>query len=507
MSTTLAPVAHEATGLPSILAYEATRGRYQIPPHIAMIEDAAMAELGRGNGRLVVTLPPRHGKSEFLSHWLPTWFLGCYPEKRVMLLSYETDFAQSWGAKVRDSLEVVGPSLFGVHTSDRSSSRGRWDIAGHAGGMFAVGVGGAITGRGADLLILDDPVKNAEQARSETAKSAAWEWWKSTVYTRLEPGATALAIGTRWAEDDLIGKILEDDTEKEWRLLDLPALAEEDDALGREKGEALWPARYPRARLLRIQRRLGGHWWNALFQGRPSPIGGGMFRKDWIRRYRWEGESVVLPTGQRWLRRQLAIFATVDVADSVRKSADWTVVSTWARTPVGQLLLLDSSRIRLEGPDQPVLMKAVYARWHHAYLGVEDVTFGTSLLKGLRRTGQLPMISLKPDKDKVTRALPAAALYQGGQVFHPIDSQLPEPLVVVLETDDDGNPVRTETVTFDLDAFEGEMVVFPNGAHDDQVDTASYAGEALMKWPGEGPADEDEVAVERSIGYGTAAHF
>lgn len=237
----------------------------------------------RPEGILVIEAPPRHGKSEFISKYLPAWFLCRYPEKRVILTSYEANFARSWGRKARGLIEEHGWEWFGVTVSREQQSAVDWEIAGHAGGMVTAGVGGPLTGRGADLLIVDDPIKNAEQAVSELVRSNQWDWWQSTASTRVEPGGVIIVIQTRWHQDDLTGRLLTDAQEEGQavRRLRLPAIAEDDDPLGRSPGEALWPERWPIEALERRRKATDVYWWNSLYQQRPSQHG----RTEWPASY------------------------------------------------------------------------------------------------------------------------------------------------------------------------------------------------------------------------------
>ena len=184
---------------------------FQVPPHIELL-DRAIVETVESGGRLLVAMPPRHGKSELCSRYTPAWYLGRFPDRRVILASYEADYAASWGRKARDLLEEHGRTMFGVGVRQDSHAANRWDLADHAGGMTTAGVGGAITGRGADLLIIDDPVKSVEEAESDTYRARTWDWWRGVALTRLEPGGAVILVMTRWHEDDLAGRILQEDS-------------------------------------------------------------------------------------------------------------------------------------------------------------------------------------------------------------------------------------------------------------------------------------------------------
>jgi hypothetical protein len=226
--------------------------------------------------RLLVTMPPRHGKSSLCSHYFPAWYLGNYPGLNVILASYEADFAASWGRRARDVLEEHGPPVFGVRVSRDSSAANRWEIAGHGGGMMTAGVGGPLTGKEANVIILDDPVKNDQEANSPTYREHLWEWYRATLYTRLEPGGAIILIQTRWNQDDLAGRLLQEmeDGGERWDVLRFPALAEDNNPLGREPGEPLWPQRFNKKRLQEIRRTISSYWWAALYQQRPAPAPG-----------------------------------------------------------------------------------------------------------------------------------------------------------------------------------------------------------------------------------------
>lgn len=252
--------------------------------HLAYLDGAITSTIST-SGRLIVTMPPRHGKSQLCSQYLPAWYLGVFPDREVMLGSYESDFAASWGRKARTVLEEHGPSYFGVKVWQKSSAANRWQLDEQEGGMQTAGVGGPFTGKGADLLIIDDPVKGHKEARSETYRNATWDWYKENAYTRLSPNGAIIVIQTRWHEDDLTGRLLERAQHggDQWTVVNLPALAEENDPLGRKVGEPLWPERYNLNRLLQIKNvDETSYSWSALYQQRPQPPEGGMFKREWF---------------------------------------------------------------------------------------------------------------------------------------------------------------------------------------------------------------------------------
>ena len=469
-------------GSPVLTAAHVSEGKYLVRPHLVMIDRAVRRAIATG-GRLIISMPPRHGKSELVSRYLPFWYLGAFPDRRVILASYEATFAATWGRKARELMMEHGGALWGLDIRMDSRSTSAWDIAGHDGGMVTAGVGGPLTGKGGHLIVVDDPVKNAKEAMSKVYREAAWDWYLSTLRTRLEPGGAMILMATRWHQDDLLGRVLRD-SDEDWEVLSLPALAEgDDDPLGREPGEALWPERYSRE-VLESRRKESPFWFAAMYQGNPKPLEGGIFHAG-HRRY-WKPDDqkeYMLDDGQGILRRQLRIFATVDVAASERTSADYTVVTTWGwSTNHGHLLLLDRVRLQQATPKHRGLIREAYAKWGHAAIGIEATTYGLALLQELRTSG-LPLVRLEADSDKVTRALPMAALYESGQVHHPQHA-----------------PWLTE--------WETELDDFPYGDHDDQVDTAGYAARMVAEWasvvaPSEDPPqdrrDDDGVNYDMEL--------
>ena len=222
--------------------------------------------------RLMVAMPPRHGKSELASTWQPFWLLCRDPSKRILLASYGADFAARWGRRVRELVQDIGGE-YGVHINPASRSVARWDTTA-GGGMVCVGVGGSLTGRGADLLIIDDPVKSSAEATSRVYRDRLWDWYRSTARTRLEPGGSVILIMSRWHQADLAGMVLDDEYGETWDTLRLPALAETDDALGRSEGNPLWPERYGIEQLSEARAELGSYYWQAMYQQSPAAARG-----------------------------------------------------------------------------------------------------------------------------------------------------------------------------------------------------------------------------------------
>jgi predicted phage terminase large subunit-like protein len=437
------------------LAEYASRGRWTRARHLKLL-NRKLIDLAYGSTRrLIVTMPPRHGKSMLISQYFPAWYIGMFPDRRVMLASYEAGFAATWGRKARDVLEELGPSLFNIKIRDDSSAADRWDIRGRTGGMVTAGVGGPLTGKGADILLIDDPVKNAEDAASKTMRDKAWEWYQSTAYTRLEPNGAAILIMTRWNEDDLAGRILKDmqGGGEHWEVLDLPAIADENDQLGRKVGEALWPERFTIERLLEIKKTLGTYYFSALYQQRPQPQGQTRFRREWFRYATKENGVYTLQTTtgpKRWDESLCWKFQTCDPSASESETADFFALSTWAVTPDKELVLLGCVHIRADTTKHDDVLAQARMRWNPTFQGVENKTFGLNIIQALVKLGYA-IKALKADIDKVSRSIPISTRYENGMVYHMKDADC-------------------------LDEYELELLAFPNGAHDDLVDTASYAG-------------------------------
>jgi hypothetical protein len=251
---------------------------WQPADHLLLLSRAVRdATTGKGPRFLIVNMPPRHGKSWFLSKWCPVWYLENWPHKQVMLCGYGSNFAADWGRAVRNTVEQHKGRLC-FELSEDSKAANRWRTNKN-GGMVTAGVGGDITGKGADLLIIDDPVKNAEEANSKTYRDNVWSWWTSTARTRLEPGGVIIIIMTRWHEDDLVGRLLNPEYNADWaswHQINLPAICDtkEPDLLGRTEGDALWPERYNKEELAQIKRSVGEADWFSLFQQMPSRMSG-----------------------------------------------------------------------------------------------------------------------------------------------------------------------------------------------------------------------------------------
>lgn len=423
--------------------------------------------------RILIEEPPRHGKSEMVSKWLPAWYLGTFPGQRVALAAYQDDFAATWGRRVREILEEHGPHIFGITTADDSRARNRWDLrqtwspddpelfdwlTSAEGGMFTTGVGGPLTGKGADLLIVDDPVKNQKDADSKTLRDDIWEWWQSTAYTRLEPGAIAIVMHTRWHEDDLAGRLIREAKQggEEWHVVRLPALAEKGDPLGRNPGDPLWPERYSKPDLERIKIAVGTKVWGALYQQRPSAAEGGEFKDDWWQTY--------LP--YRWPKLATAT-QSWDCAFKGKADSDFVVGQLWLQKGADSYLAAQiRGRMTFTETLKAIQVMTAWANEKgiksHRKL-IEDKANGTAVMNTLQSKVE-GLIPVEPEGGKLARARAVTPRVESGNVHIP-QGVIPAPPAPKRA---DGTPLWKATRTTD---FIAEHREFPNGANDDQVDS------------------------------------
>jgi len=414
---------------------------------------------------LAVSMGPQEGKSTLISFAYPLWLLMQNPDLRIMLISYEQHQAVTWGEMVRDAILANsgqdGGLDLGLRLRPTSAAKDRWFLAGHRGGMVCMGIEGPITGKPGDVVLGDDLVKDRKQAMSAAFKKTWRLKWGTAVRPRLGPRAYAVLAHTRWGEDDPIGQQLAEHGDR-WRYVNIPAQAGERDPLGRAPGEWLVSARGRTPEQWEQARRdVGEHDFAALWQGEPMPAAGGLFKRAHLRYWTATNDpwTVRLPGGREENVRYGWRFATVDLAASTRSSADWTVAAVWSITPTGELLLLDLARARVDPEEHWDLVRGLVERWQ-AKLFVEASQFGTDLVYTAGREGAA-LEKLEADTDKYTRAVPAARRIRQGTVFFPAAAAWLPDLV-------------------------DELLLFPGGAHDDQVDVVAYASRVMSEvwWPG-----------------------
>lgn len=476
--------------------YRAAAVHRLLAAHLMEVERYVVSGGAEGIGRLMVFMPPRHGKSELVSVRFPAWFLGRSPGRRVILASCTASLATGFSRQVRD---IVRNAQFGavfgaksglpegeqIRLSQESRSAEAWEIAAHPGGLVAAGVGGSIVGRGMHLGIIDDPFKNREEAESERVRDAIDNWYRSTFYTRLEESGAIVLMHQRWHFDDLAGRLLrrmiEENGADQWTVVNLPAIAEDwsgavtsgevlkaassgwwkcADALGRLPGEALWPAKYDLSALNSIRANIGTYEWEAMYQQRPQRLEGALIKAYDIHQIRLDQ----LPKGLREVRYW-------DLAVSGNKRADWIAGARVGRSNEGSSYIRHIARMPGPWADARSDMIRVMLRDPAGVVqGIETSGQQAGYLQELQRDPRLqgrPIIGVNPQKigNKKVRANVWASRIQDGLIS----------LVA-------GNG-------WDVEAFLSECVAFPLGANDDQVDAVSGAMQML------GPQKSRKMAV------------
>lgn len=441
---------------PAHTAAYLSRGRWLPAPHLNLIAEE-IAQVENGPVFLIVTIPPRHGKSELISHYTPVWFLKRWPYKRVILSSYQIGFASEWGGRAKATIVENEPDL-GLSLMTDTKAKARWSIQGYGGGMVSTGIGGALTGRGGDLIIIDDPIKSQKEALSATYRNTAKEWYKATLRTRLQPGGSIIILMTRWHEDDLVGWLLSENPEglehrDPWKVINLPAIAHEDDPLGRPQGTALWPVMYDLDALLDLRQATGSYWWSAEYDGSPRPEGGGIIHEEWFQYY-GPGTDVGDPLDVEEADHRNELYPR-----RVRQFWDTAFKETQANDRSACLTMIDCKRgyfipdvwaERCEFPALQTAVKAKYSQFVPDRVEVEDKASGISLIQQVRRDTQIPIHPVKAEGDKVSRMHSISAIAEAGLVYLPARASW-------------------------LSEFLHEVCSFPAATFDDIADAFAYA--------------------------------
>ena len=415
---------------------------YKVGPHhlkLAQIfEDIANGK----KRRVIVNIAPRHGKSELISYLAPAWFLGKHPQKKVIMASHTADLAVNFGRRVRnlvgmDTYKDVFPQ---VELQADSKSASRWGTN-FNGEYFAIGVGGALAGRGADLFIIDDPhsEQDAKTGRPDVFLPA-WEWFQSGPLQRLMPGGAIIIVMTRWSKLDLTGQIVsqmnKEDGVDQWEVVDFPAI--------KDDGEALWPEFWPVEELLAKKAGMDVRYWNAQYMQNPVSEEGALIKREWWRT--WEDE--VPPQCEFTIM-------SLDAAQEANNRSDYNALTTWGvffneKTNNYAIILLNAIKKRLEYPDLKALVLEEYKEWEPDAFMVEKKSSGSVLYQEMRRMG-IPVGEFTPGKgqDKIARVNAVSSLFQGGVVYAPDRRWAKD---VIEECND-----------------------FPSGVNDDLVDSTTLA--------------------------------
>lgn len=455
--------------------------RYEVQRFHAVIA-AALEELEAGRyKRLIISLPPRHGKTQLASKMFPAWFVGRNPHLSLIFGTYNEKFSQDIGRAVRDLMLSPAYAQVFPETQLKHESQASDRLETVQGGIMAfVGRGGTTTGRGGDVLIIDDPLKDRQEADSPTIRDTLWQWFTQVIASRLmdETGRIML-IQTRWHQDDLVGRLTDpqntyydQDEAAEWKVIDLPALALDDrDPVGRKEGEALWPGRFGRNFLLGLQRR-DARGFSALYQGRPSPAGGTFFSVKWLNTYRPND----LPSNLR-------CYAASDHAVSLAQYADKTCLLAVGLDSNENIYVLPDLVWRSMNAEQTVeamlrMMKAHKPLFWWAERSHISKSIGPFLRKRMLETSTFcSLIEMQPIADKQTRAQSIQGRMSMGKVYFP------------------------ERAPWWPNARD-QLLKFPYDQHDDFVDALAYVGLGLTLQVGAGAVRQrDPERMEGTFGW------
>jgi predicted phage terminase large subunit-like protein len=425
---------------------------------------------------LAVSLPPQHGKSFTLTETLPSYYMGRHPYYRSIVAGYNDELANRFGRRNRDKVRQFGGELFGINLAKSPNSDSNFELDNKVGACLCKGLRSGITGNPAELVIIDDPIKDALESNSIVFRDRVWDGWVHAIRTRLAPGAKVIIISTRWHEDDLIGRMLVTEGRSDAgglvRYINLPCEAEDNDPLGREPGEPLFPEIGRDKDWLRKTKRAfmndphtgGPSAWYALYQGRPRILGGNMFKEGWFnfwypRTIQSPGPiSVVMEDGNKGQKEPLPLplefdelLQSWDCTFKDEITNDFVVGTVWGRRGI-DYYLLDMVRKRMNVVDTIDAIERVSTKWPNARLKlIEDKANGPAVIQLLRNkiTG---LVAIPAIKSKAGRASATEAAFQSGHVFIP----------------------HTVVRSWSHDVIN-EFTSFPNGIHDDIVDSCVHA--------------------------------
>lgn len=449
---------------PAHFAFYASQGKWKPYNHLIYLNRFLMdVEAGKIK-RLAIFMPPRHGKTMLAGNYFPAHYLGLNPHHQVMVVGHTADFVADKHSKPVRGLVREHGHLFGVRLSRESSRADYWQLEGHGGGMMVAGAEGSVTGYGANLLIIDDPVKGYRSAMSPSQREHLWSWYTADVHTRLAPDAAIVLIMTRWHEDDLAGRILASAEEmgEEWTVVRLPALAEENDPLGRKPGEALCPAIRTREQLL-AARALDPEWFDALYQQSPRHEQGQFFRREDFRFYRQ------LPD-----RDDIEVtICSWDLTFKNTDGSDYVVGQVWSKAGSGYFLR-DQVRDKMTFVEALDAILAMDERHPDILVHViEDKANGPAILDVLQGRLGASLEAYDPDRSKGERAHRVKLAARSGRIYLPHPDEAPW-----------------------IDAYIDEFLKFrvkggrSVSAHDDQVDATS---QAILWFEGAEKIDVDDI--------------
>ncbi len=424
---------------------------YKVGKHHRILADKLM-ELERGDDdRACINMPPRHGKSELTSKYFPAWFIGRNPTKKIMMVSHTTDLAVDFGRKVRNLIDDTKfQEIFpDITLSADSKSAGRWDTN-RGGTYYAAGVGSSLAGRGADMLIIDDPHSEQDILNGNfEVFDKAYQWFTFGARTRLMPGGRCAVVATRWHLDDLTGRLVRDMTQNEnadqYSVIEVPAIMEITQADGTVKEKALWPEFFDLEALHRTRASMPVFQWNAQYQQNPTAEGAAVVKREWWRKWKEENPPAVD-----------YIIMSLDTATEEKQRADYTALTVWGvffneNEHMNHIILLEAIRRRVEFPELKKLAVEQYKTWEPDAFIVEKKNSGVALYQELRRTGVVlqEYMPHRGSGNKFARLQSVADIISSGVVWVP-ETRWAEELVE-------------------------EIASFPVGSHDDLTDATVIA--------------------------------
>ena len=418
---------------------------------------------------LIVNGPPRHGKTEQLPVHAPAHILGRFPKLKIIIAAYAASLAEKHSSKARDIFKEWGEMLWGVLPNMKVFGKSLWQTN-QGGEVLAVGVDGGASGYGADVFFFDDYHKNRKEAESLVKRETVWSFWQSVINTRIHPNGIVVFFATRWHDDDVIGRILKqheaEGEESPFMIvhINLKAIAEKDDPIGRKTGEALWPGRYNAKRLANIKKSIGSYEWSALYQGEPTVRGGTLFKSQYFRYYTFDSmtkeyicyrKDIAEPI--RIKKAELTRHVYCDPSLEIKKTNDPTGALAWGYSRRHKVwLLLDRLNGRIEHTQVMSRLKLFAFKNSCTKIGIENEKLGKVLVKqsaGNDSVGgvKIPFVEIPTGGlDKYARATPMAGYIENERVFFPKDAEW-------------------------LANYESALVKFPNDKHDEDVDTTAMA--------------------------------
>ena len=443
---------------------------------------------GEKNARIMISMPPRHSKSETCSKHFPAYYLGKNPDKEIILVTYGASLSEDFSRIARADFKEFAPDLFNLSLSPEKQNVARWEIENHRGGCTVSSVGGSLYGRGCSLILADDLLKDFEQASSHNIKEGLWSWYRSVLRTRLTPDGSIIIIMTRWTIDDICGKLIEDEKHggEKWEVINLPAISTgNNDILGRDEGEPLWPEKFNIETLTSIKSAIGTISWNTLYQQNPVPYGDMIFNDKWLKYYKDEdiiynpSDTIYYFKGEPIICR----YASCDPAVKTGELNDYTAIVVADITRSKNVLVRKILRKKINIPEQLKTIVSINDIWHPNKFFLEDVGYQIAIRDIILGNGEyVPFVAVSRGgkSSKELRISETSPMFENGKVF----------------------------IKDDMDEFIEEYKLFPSAPHDDTIDALEIILAKVRDLPNFGKATSTtdiqriktkEITVPKSI--------